>query len=408
MFLANLIEAADHLSNCRVPSARTNPKRSNAITRSSLIAMALTAVLLALAPGVRAADVGTAFSYQGRLIHDGVRVNSTADFEFRLWDAATDGAQVGSTVTVSNKTVAGGMFTVKLDFGAYAFTDQARWLEVAVRVPHDPTGVEPFNTLTPRQELTPTPYAISAQSGGGPRGVQEFTDVGDHTWVAPAGVTKVMVELSGGCGGGGGGGSSIAPIEGGAFWGGQGGGGGAGGYLRLVVDVTPGQTYTVRIGTAGAGGDGAVPGGDGTNGTGGSSTEFEGPGPVVLASVAGGEGGHGGTAATSSSPGTSGAGGAGGGVNPVQGIARVGTTGDPGHTPGDPAVGGEYGGGGHGVIGTVSAPHGWVQPAWSSPYYYAGLGGGRAGHWDYPSTPGEIVGGYPGDDGRHGHAVLNW
>jgi hypothetical protein len=47
---------------------------------------------------------------------------------------------------------------VQLDFGASPFLGEARWLEVAVR----PTGIGTYSTLTPRQPLTPAPYAISA------------------------------------------------------------------------------------------------------------------------------------------------------------------------------------------------------------------------------------------------------
>src|SRR6185436_11116388 len=49
------------------------------------------------------------------------------------------------------------------DFGSDIFTGPSRWLEIGV-TNHNPTPTHPlrFTTLTPRQPLTPTPYAIYA------------------------------------------------------------------------------------------------------------------------------------------------------------------------------------------------------------------------------------------------------
>ncbi|MCH8153141.1 MAG: hypothetical protein IH830_12320 [Planctomycetes bacterium] len=100
---------------------------------------------------------GTVFTYQGQLDQGGVRVNSTCDFEFSLWDAAVGPTQIGGTLFVINVTVTDGRFTVQLDFGAAAFNGNARWLEIAVRCP---SGAGLFTTLVPRQPLTPAPYAV--------------------------------------------------------------------------------------------------------------------------------------------------------------------------------------------------------------------------------------------------------
>ncbi len=101
---------------------------------------------------------GTAFTYQGNLIQAGQAANAPHDFEFRLFNAATGGAQQGPTVTLDDVGVTNGLFLAPLDFGAN-FPGADRFLQIAVR-PGDSTGS--YTTLTPRQPLTPTPYALTA------------------------------------------------------------------------------------------------------------------------------------------------------------------------------------------------------------------------------------------------------
>lgn len=108
-------------------------------------------------PGLQAV-VGTAFTYQGRLTQSGGPVNGTCDLEFRLFDDAAAGAQIGSTQTKTNVTVTNGVFTVALDFGATAFNGDARWLAISVRCP---AGSGSYTALSPRQPLTPAPYALA-------------------------------------------------------------------------------------------------------------------------------------------------------------------------------------------------------------------------------------------------------
>lgn len=101
------------------------------------------------------AVLGTGFTYQGRLTDGGAPANGTCDFEFKLYDDPTGGAQIGPTLTKDEVTVSDGLFTVMLDFGAI-FDGTALYLEIAVR-PGSDTGA--YTTLTPRQPLTTAPYA---------------------------------------------------------------------------------------------------------------------------------------------------------------------------------------------------------------------------------------------------------
>ena len=81
--------------------------------------VAMVALLSALQGTVRAGTpLGSAFSYQGQLKQGGVAFTGTADLTFELYDAATDGTQIGTTQTAANVNVVNGLFTVNLDFGA--------------------------------------------------------------------------------------------------------------------------------------------------------------------------------------------------------------------------------------------------------------------------------------------------
>lgn len=102
---------------------------------------------------------GTAFTYQGRLSAGGGPANGSYDLTFALFDAGTLGNQVGSTLTSTATPVSNGLFTVTLDFGNQ-FPGAPRWLEIGVRT----NGAGGYATLAPRQPLTPSPYAITAES----------------------------------------------------------------------------------------------------------------------------------------------------------------------------------------------------------------------------------------------------
>ena len=104
--------------------------------------------------------LGTSFTYQGQLKQDGIVVDGTCDFRFVLYNTSSLlGGQVGLPQEKPAVAVSGGAFTVLLDFGATAFNGEERWLGVWVRCP---AGSDSYVTLTPRQQLTPAPYAFYA------------------------------------------------------------------------------------------------------------------------------------------------------------------------------------------------------------------------------------------------------
>lgn len=111
-----------------------------------------------------AADAPTAFTAQAFLRDAGEPVDGAVDILGTLFDAAVDGNQVGAPVQVDNVLAVGGLIVWELDFGPGVFVGEDRFLELAIRNPHDPTDTLPFTTLTTRVRLTPTPEAIHAQN----------------------------------------------------------------------------------------------------------------------------------------------------------------------------------------------------------------------------------------------------
>ncbi len=103
---------------------------------------------------------GTAFTYQGRLDESGQPATGLYDFRAQVYNRATAGepgdALVSSTLTFTAVPVSNGLFTLTLDFGATPFNGEARWLWLAVRTNNDLS----YTVLTPRQPITPTPYAL--------------------------------------------------------------------------------------------------------------------------------------------------------------------------------------------------------------------------------------------------------
>ena len=126
------------------------------------------AAALMMASGAGAQPITGAFNFQGELASGGTPAAGLHDMRFRLFDAASGGAQVGSVLCADNVQVAAGRFVTTLDFGANAFAGQRRFLEIDVR---SDSGLNcannaGFTTLGPRIEVGATPYATFAPTAG--------------------------------------------------------------------------------------------------------------------------------------------------------------------------------------------------------------------------------------------------
>ena len=133
---------------------------------------------------------GTAFTYQGRLSNGTTGVTGLFDFRFAACDAASGGSQVGSTVNATAVGVTNGLFTVTLDFGVNVFTGAPRFLDLAAKANG---SAATFVSMTPRQPLTPAPYATYAQTAGSVAG--SFS--GDLTGTQGATVVQSVAGYSG-------------------------------------------------------------------------------------------------------------------------------------------------------------------------------------------------------------------
>jgi hypothetical protein len=110
------------------------------------------------APLAPLTPTGSGFTYQGSLKSGGNPATGNYDFAFHLFDDPTSGSQVGTPITLTNQIVTAGLFTVSLDFGSSVFDGNARYMEISVRQ----SGGGGYTTLSPRQPITPTPYALFA------------------------------------------------------------------------------------------------------------------------------------------------------------------------------------------------------------------------------------------------------
>lgn len=141
--------------------------------KSSSVKSKLLAVLGGLViASISALAQSSTFTYQGQLTAGGQPATGQFDLRFALYNAASAGSQIGSAIVVAPTGVTNGLFTVELTFGATAFDGSARWLEIGVRTNGSTAA---YATLTPRQALNATPYAVRAALFSGPLGATNLT-----------------------------------------------------------------------------------------------------------------------------------------------------------------------------------------------------------------------------------------
>ena len=74
------------------------------------------AVVLALSVATWAADMGTAFTYQGRLLDDNIAADGIYDMQFKMYDDPNTvvGSQTGATIIINDVEVLDGYFITDL------------------------------------------------------------------------------------------------------------------------------------------------------------------------------------------------------------------------------------------------------------------------------------------------------
>src|SRR6185295_6793555 len=105
----------------------------------------------------------SAFTYQGSLTDSVSPANGTYDLRFALYDSAIGSNVVAGPITNAPIRVNNGLFTTTVNFSAGVFSGADRWLEIGVRA-NGSAGA--YQTLTPRQHITATPYAVRAAMAG--------------------------------------------------------------------------------------------------------------------------------------------------------------------------------------------------------------------------------------------------
>ena len=143
---------------------------------------------------VQAQAVTATFTYQGELRLASGPATGAFDMQFRLFDASSNGFQLGDTLSLDGVLVAEGLFSVPLDFGTDQFGGERQWLEVAIR----PAGGGSYESLAPRTEVTATPYAWGAQVALA-NSVTSISIVNGSIGAADVDTAQIQRRVSGGC-----------------------------------------------------------------------------------------------------------------------------------------------------------------------------------------------------------------
>jgi hypothetical protein len=141
---------------------------------------------------------GTAFTYQGQLQNNGSPADGTYDLKLRLYDAITNGNLIAGPFTNSALAVSNGLLTTEIDFGS-VYDGTNLWLEIGVRT----NGAANFAALTPRQPLTPAPYAIFASTSSNLSGTVNVAQLIGNVRNNQLANSSITVNAGVGLGGGG-------------------------------------------------------------------------------------------------------------------------------------------------------------------------------------------------------------
>ena len=103
---------------------------------------------------------GTAFFYQGHLNYNNSPATGVYNFAFSVYATNNGGQPVAGPVTNFAVSVNTGVFETMVDFGPDVFNGEPLWLDISVET----NGADNFTELSPRQPITPLPYAIFADT----------------------------------------------------------------------------------------------------------------------------------------------------------------------------------------------------------------------------------------------------
>lgn len=308
------------------------------------------------------------------------KLAGTAVTSAKLAASAVTEAKINDGAVATAKLAATSVTTAKIAAGAVTLAKMANLADMKVignvsggaATPAEVGVLDEDDMASDSATGLVTQQSVKAFVEGKITGLEVFEASG--TFTAPAGITQVVVTLVG-AGAGGGGGEND---------GGNSGGGGGGGETVLMqpYTVTPGNGYTVTVGSGGGGG--ATSPGGGAGGAGGASS-FDGS----LTAAGGGAGQR------ADDSGTGGAGG--GSALDGSGLSGGGSTGFKGGDGADTPSSGDGGGGGGSLFGTGG--DGGNPGAGSNATGY-GAGGGGGG--------GQNPAGGAGGDGSDGLVIVMW
>jgi hypothetical protein len=129
--------------------------------RTKMLTILALGLMVCLVPKVEAEPMGTAWTYQGRLMDANFPADGLYDFLFVLFDGPEGPGELSAQV-IHNMDVIDGYFTVDLDYGSDVFDGSERWLQIEIR-PGELDDPNEYTLLNPRQRITPMPYALQTR-----------------------------------------------------------------------------------------------------------------------------------------------------------------------------------------------------------------------------------------------------